>query len=334
MTRVLITFPGEPDRAFLARLRTVAPGVEVRCWHYEDSDEIRSAKRRRAAFVPPPVPEGLRTELAEAEVILGLDLPMGVAALTPRLRWLQVASTGIDQLEPVGLAPSVVITTAKGLRDVPIAEFVIARVLGVWKRARDLEALQARHRWEQTLGRVVAGSSMVVVGLGSIGGEVARLATGLGMEVRGVRRHPSPHPACVEVLGTDDLDAVLGLADVVVVAVAGTPETADLFGARAFAAMKPGATFCNIARGSVVDENALVDALVSGQLGSAILDVVRSEPLATDSALWEAPNVYLSPHSSASDDGHAGLFELFTGNLRRWLHGEPLRNVVESAPGA
>ena len=144
-----------------------------------------------------------------------------------------------------------------------------------------------------------------------------------------MRRRPAPSPVAEEVVGPGQLRDLLPRSDAVVVCAPATPETRDLFGAREFAAMKRGAVFCNVARGSLVDEDALVDALHSGHLGAAVLDVTRQEPLPADSPLWDAPNLHLSPHSAASLDRYAeNLFELFADNLDRYLRGEPLRNVV------
>jgi phosphoglycerate dehydrogenase-like enzyme len=136
------------------------------------------------------------------------------------------------------------------------------------------------------------------------------------------------------VFGTDQLLDVLGRCDAVVLSAPSTPETNDLFDATAFAAMRPGAVFCNVARGALVDEDALVDALQSGHLGAAIIDVTKQEPLPADSPMWDTPRLYLSPHSSTSLDRYLdSIFDLFTDNLRRYVHGEPLRNVVDLSAG-
>src|SRR5205085_1969227 len=141
-------------------------------------------------------------------------------------------------------------------------------------------------------------------------------------------------PFADEVFGTDQLLEVLGRCDAVVLSAPSTPETNDLFDAEAFAAMRPGAVFCNVARGALVDEDALVEALRSGHLGAAIIDVTKQEPLPADSPMWTAPRLYLSPHSSTSLDRYLdSIFDLFTDNLRRYVHGEPLRNVVDLSAG-
>jgi phosphoglycerate dehydrogenase-like enzyme len=157
------------------------------------------------------------------------------------------------------------------------------------------------------------------------------------MTVIGTRRSYRPghdHPDVDELRGTADLHDVLARCDAVVVSAPGTPETENLFDKDAFAAMKPGAVFCNVGRGSLVDEAALIDALESGHLGAAILDVTRHEPLPADDPLWDAPNIWISPHSSASQDRYTEkLLALFAHNLGRFTRGEPLRNVVDRAAG-
>jgi phosphoglycerate dehydrogenase-like enzyme len=175
-----------------------------------------------------------------------------------------------------------------------------------------------------------------VVGLGAIGTTVAERAGALGMRVLAVRRRPVADGGSPveEAVGPDRLHDVLGRVDAVVVCAPATPDTQDLFDSAAFAAMRPGAVFCNVARGSLVDEAALLDALRSGHLGAAVLDVTREEPLPADSPLWDAPNLRLSPHSSASLDHYLeSVFDLFADNLGRYLRREPLRNVV-AQPGA
>jgi phosphoglycerate dehydrogenase-like enzyme len=149
------------------------------------------------------------------------------------------------------------------------------------------------------------------------------------MRVLAVRANPDiPSPGVDEVYGPDGLRDVLGRCDAIVVCAPATPETRDLFDADAFAAMRPGAIFCNVARGSLVDEDALVATLRDGRLGAAILDVTRQEPLPPTSPLWEAPRLHLSPHCSSSIDRYLeSLFDLFAANLARYAKGEPLENI-------
>jgi phosphoglycerate dehydrogenase-like enzyme len=152
------------------------------------------------------------------------------------------------------------------------------------------------------------------------------------MRVLAARRRPGAEdrpPVVDELVGPERLHEVLSRVDAVVVCAPATPDTHDLFDAAAFAAMRPGAVFCNVARGSLVDEAALLDSLRSGHLGAAVLDVTQQEPLPADSPLWDTPNLRLSPHSSASLDHYVeSVFELFADNLDRYVRGDPLRNVV------
>jgi phosphoglycerate dehydrogenase-like enzyme len=176
---------------------------------------------------------------------------------------------------------------------------------------------------------------MVIVGLGAIGREVAVRARPFGVRVVGVRRSyrdgdTSPHAD--ELCGPDRLDDVLAEADIVVVAAAESAETRGLFDAARFARLRPGAVLCNVARGSLIDQAALLDALADGRLRAAILDVVEPEPLPPDSPLWEAEGVVLSPHSSTSRDGYDDrLLDLLAVNLRHYLRDEPLVNTVDLA---
>ena len=332
--RVLLCFPEDPDLALVAQIKAAGPGVDVVVAGYDEPHEVRTARGSGQDHRGGQVSDELRAALATAEVVLALDLPSGIAELAPRMRWLQTVGAGVDHFQRRGIPAEVTVTNAAGVAAVSIAEFVIARVLGVWKRTHELDAGQRRHEWEPTYGRRLAGCTMLVVGLGAIGSAVAERAAALGMEVLGVRRSPAPHPSCREVRGPDELATLLGRADVVVLSAPATTETANLFDAAAFAAMRPGAVFCNVARGTLVDEDALVEALDSGQLGAAILDVTRQEPLPKDSSLWDAPNLFLSPHSSSAPQNYAAdVVELFADNLARWLTEQPMRNVVDLERG-
>ena len=192
---------------------------------------------------------------------------------------------------------------------------MIGRILQVWKRFDEMGELQRRHEWDPRYGRSVAGSTIALVGLGAIGGAVAERARALDMHVIGIRRSYTPgatSPLTDELFGPDALHEVLGRADAVVLSAPSTPETQDLFDAAAFAAMKPGSVFCNVARGVLVDEDALIATMRAGHLQAAILDVTRAEPLPADSPLWDVPGIlHLAP---------------FVG-LARPLRGDTLRTV-------
>jgi phosphoglycerate dehydrogenase-like enzyme len=334
---VQIAYPPDPPSDQVERLRALAPGVEVVTTAYVEDHGVRAARAQGSldelTARAPVLTDEQRSAFGRAEVVLALDLPFGLGQLAPALRWVQAIGAGTDHFRGADLGSNVVVTNAAGVAAVPIAEFVIGRLLQVWKRFDALADQQRRHVWEPAYGRQVAGLTLGLVGLGAIGTAVAERARALRMRVLAVRRRPGEEGSSGvdEVVGPDGLHDVLTRSDAVVVCAPATPETKNLFDAAAFAAMKPGAVLCNVARGSLVDEGALLDALRSGRLGAAVLDVTGEEPLPADSPLWDSPNVLLSPHSAASLDRYVdSLFDLFADNLGRYVRGEPLRNVVDT----
>lgn len=284
--------------------------------------------------------------LAEAEVLLvGFPVPRGIAARAGSLRWAHHTQAGVSNLLGSDLweAP-VLLTSSRGaVAATAIAEYAIAGVLAF---ARGV-TLAARQDPDRPLRRedctltMVAGATLGVVGLGGIGAEVARLGRLLGMRVVASRRSvrtPQEHTDGVDVLlPADRLHELVSQADVVVCCSQLTEETHHLFDAKAFAAMKPGAAFVNVARGEEVDEDALLDALSSGRLRGALLDVYDGEMAGRPPrrALLEHPGVFLTPHVAGGGDRGRGepVKALFAENLRRYLTGEPLVNVVDRDRG-
>jgi phosphoglycerate dehydrogenase-like enzyme len=330
-TTVVVAFPWNADDDMLAPLRERFPDLEL----------VAAPYLGRFGHHLPDQPDELtddaRAIWARAEATMALDLPAPIAELAPDLRWVQAIGAGIDHLADTGLPDSVTITNAAGVAAAPIAEFAMSRLLSVWKRLPEIDEEQAHHEWRAKFGRTVEGLTLGIIGLGAIGTAVAQRARGFGMYLIGTRRsykEGQDHPAVDELRGTADLHEVLARCDAIVVSAPGTAETENLFDAAAFAATKPGALFCNVGRGTLVDEPALIAALESGHLGAAILDVTREEPLPADDPLWSAPNVYISPHCSAAQDRYTQtLLALFADNLERYSRGEPLRNVVDRAAG-
>jgi phosphoglycerate dehydrogenase-like enzyme len=337
---VQVAYPPDPPPHLLDGLRAVSPDLEVVVAPYVEDHGVRAARSQGPAEElrtrAPALTDAQRDAFGRAEVLLALDLPVGLGTFAPALRWVQAIGAGTDHFRGAELGPDVVVTNAAGVAAVPIAEFVVGQLLSIWKRFDKLADQQRRHVWEPVYGRQVSGLKLGLVGLGAIGTAVAERARALGMQVLAVRRRPGAddrQPVVDEVVGPERFHDVLPRVDAVVVCAPATPDTQDLFDEAAFAAMRPGAVFCNVARGSLVDEAALLDALRSGHLEAAVLDVTREEPLPADSPLWDAPNLRLSPHSSASLDHYVeSVFELFADNLGRYLRGEPLRNVV-AQPG-
>jgi phosphoglycerate dehydrogenase-like enzyme len=333
-------YPALQEARHLQRLRDLDPRVEVVTLPVDPKAEWVTVAPKDPHPEPPPWATGVasarRHALEQAHVLFALHTPQDLMDLAPRLRWIQGIGAGVEQFAKAGvLRERVVVTNASGVSSASMAEFVIGRLLQVWKRFREADRHQRERAYERIYGRTFAGSTLGIVGMGSIGRAVALRARALGLHVLGQRRSGSaggdPRPAD-ELFGPERLHEMLARCDAVVVAAPETPETHHLIDAAALAAMPAGCVLVNVARGSLVDEAALVAALRSGHLGAAALDVFEQEPLPRESPLWELPNVYVSAHSSVSVDRYLDdVFELFADNAGRYLRGEELRNRVDMA---
>ncbi len=308
-----------PDR--LPMLAIVAPGVEI-------------------------VPFVTRDEALAA--IDGADAVIGTAsaeilAAGGDLRWVQVGSAGVERYLAIPELGSgkVLLTNGQRLASVTIGEHVMALTRGLARGLNHAVTAQVEGRWRQSdIGDSapltgLRGKTMLVVGLGGIGTEVARLADGAGMRVTAIRNSRRAGPPFVASVGLgEDLEAYARDADVVVNCLPMTPDTEDLFDAELFAVMKPTAFFINVGRGGTVDTDALVAALVGGEIAGAGLDVTDPEPLPEDHPLWKAPNLIITPHFAAwSDDDSDLRWLLFRENLRRFAAGEQLLSVVDPEAG-
>lgn len=252
------------------------------------------------------------------------------------LEWIHVTAAGVDTLLFDELRDSdVVVTNAHGVFDRPIAEYVLGAVLAHAKDARFSLELQHRHEWRHRETRSIVGATALVVGTGAIGREIARLLRVVGVQVRGVGRVArTDDPDFGEVIASSDLAAHAGWADHLVLAAPLTAATRGLVGAQVLSAMKPDAHLVNVARGPLVDEDALLDALKHRRIGAATLDVFEVEPLPEEHPLWDAPGVTITAHMSGDVLGWRDtLARQFAANVRRWLAGEPLLNVVDKKLG-
>ncbi len=253
---------------------------------------------------------------------------MKVLLEAPNATWLHMFSAGLD--DPVfGLLAErgITVTHSAGSSAIPIAHTVIMQVIALCREARAFGVAQSEHRWANSDTLDVEGRRMGVVGLGSIGTEVARLAAHFGIHVIGVRRTPTGDEPC-ETWPTTRLHELLPQIDDLVLTAPLTPETRGIIGAPELALLPKGAHMVNVGRGELVDETALVAALQSGHLGGAALDVFVVEPLPIESPLWDLPNVIVTPHSSGTTALSAQrAADIFADNLRRLTDGRPLRNV-------
>lgn len=278
-----------------------------------------------------------RGHLADAEVLFDFDYTnlKILKTLIPKVRWIQGTSTGIGQLLlRTGLIDSsVIFTTARGIHAKPLADFVLMAILWFAKDGFRMVREKAAHRWMRYCGRDVSGATVGMVGFGTIGREVARACRAMGMRVMATKRtvRPGERDADADrLVPLSDLGSLLGVADYVVLAVPQTPQTERLLGPKELRATKRGAVLINVARGAVVDEDALIEALRDGHLGGAALDVLATEPPPGDSPLWNMPNVLLSPHSASTvASENARLTDLLCDNLVRYMNDEPLLNVFD-----
>lgn len=254
------------------------------------------------------------------------------------VRWLHTASAGTDHVitplirEKRGL----VITDSGPAYEIAIGEFVLAWMLAVTRRLPLLWEWQREKRWEWLTQDELYGKTVGIIGLGPIGRGIAQRSKAFGMKTMGLRRRPIAVEGVDEALtGPEGLRRVLAESDFVVLAAALTAQTRAIIGAAELAQMKNSAWLINIARGEVVDQDALLQALQAGSIAGACLDVFEKEPLPQDHPFWEMDNVLIAPHSSSG--WSAGLHErqksIFLDNLQRFVKGEPLENVVDPAMG-
>lgn len=281
------------------------------------------------------------------EILVG-DRPPSDLAQVPSLRWLQTGSAGVDHLaaDPPW-RKHIVVTNARGVFAIPIAEYVSGMLLRVNQPAA-WAADQAVRRWptDASLVTLLRGRTAVLLGYGSIGREVARQLSALGMRIVAVKPRPDlRHDTAYRVPGTGDPDGsiperivdiselttTVAEADVLVLTLPLTEASRGIVAAEVLAAMRPSSWLINVSRGAIVDESALLDALRGGRLAGAVLDVFRQEPLGADSPWWDAPNVIVTPHSSGMT--HRFYDELLIENVRRYLGGEPLLNQVDPERG-
>ncbi len=263
--------------------------------------------------------------LGEAEIFWGIPSPAD-AAFATKLRWIQHTSTGAGPAAAKLNRPDLIVTTARGIHARPLAEFVFMALLAHFRGLPLLQADQQAHHWRRGCVNEIAGKTLVILGAGDLARGCARIARALDMHVIALARDPALPRAhgdlFHEVLPASALHSALARADAFVITVPHTPLTHHMIDAAALAALPRGAALVNIGRGLVVDEPALIDALRSGQVGYAALDVTATEPLPDGSPLWDMPNVLISPHSASTVPGENGrIVDIFAHNLACWLDG-------------
>ncbi len=318
--RVAVTF--RLDDAILDEIRAVDPRVEL--------IEVPLPWLRQGAELSAEERDDLARKLAPAEVIFGPNnVPADIVRALPSLRWLQVTTAGVDRMVNDGLlGAGFTVTKVSGLAGPAIAEYVMGVILMLAKGLHTSVRDQAAEQWNFRFTGELAGKTIGIVGMGAIGTETARRAAAFGMRIIGTRRRPSSEDPGT--WGHDQLPRLLAESDYVVLCMPLTDETRGLIGARELAMMKPTASIVNVARGPVIDQEALLRALDDGTIAAAALDVHDPEPLPAGHPLWSRANVILTPHISGAVEGYGHrAAAIFIENLRRYAAGQPLANVVD-----
>ena len=274
----------------------------------------------------------------DADIIIGNVSPELLRG-TGRLKWLQLNSAGTDGYTEDGILPEgALLTNATGAYGLAISEHMIGALLCIMKKLHLYGADQQKHVWGDH-GNVTSiyGSRTLVVGFGDIGSEFAVRMNALGSRVTGIRRNQTEKPDYLEALyQMDALAECLRTADIVAACLPGTEETYHIFDRNAFAKMKKGAYFLNVGRGNAVDSYALAEALNSGHLAGASVDVTEPEPLPKEHPLWDAKNLLITPHISGNyhlQETHERIIQIAADNLARFMQGRELRNIVDFATG-
>jgi phosphoglycerate dehydrogenase-like enzyme len=307
-------------------------------------DLLRQAAQ--ADFLCVTSTDELHNRLQETEILCSYWIPDNWRSLAPHLRWLQAAGAGVDTLQPTGiLSPDsgVVVSTAVGINATTIGEYVFGSMLMFNRTWPEMVRLQDRHIWPLSAnwyklgGRELVEQTIGIIGLGHIGRRIALLANAFGMRVLATSRSAKSgdtDPSVHQIYPLQQLHELLGQCDYVVLAIPLTPETESLIGEAELRAMRPHAYLVNIARGRIIDEQALIRALREGWIGGAGLDVTAQEPLPADSPLYSMPNVILTPHiSGVSVHYEQRLATLFAENLRRYRSGQTLLNLYDPTRG-
>lgn len=326
--RALVTIPtGERHRNLLQQ---AAPGWEFR---FRGTDTLVCAPQE--ALPGQPVTQ---EDVDWAQVILG-NVPAAMLHGSPALEWLQTNSAGVEAyIRPGVLAGDTLLTNATGAYGLAIAEHMLGMLLELFKKLELYRDAQKSGAWQsQGAVKAVYGSTVLVLGMGDIGGEFAARCKALGAKVIGVRRSPRPCPEYAdEVHLLEDLDSLLPQADVVAITLPGTDATRGLMSRERLAKMKEGSVLLNVGRGFIVDTEALCDALERGHLSGAGVDVTDPEPLPPTHRLWNIPTAVVTPHISGFyhlRETHERIVGIFLENLRHFQAGEPLRNLVDFATG-
>ena len=316
----------------------------VKAWCIPDTHVARLREQfPDIEFIQPSSLDDAKPIIGAIDVAFTPFLTQELVAAADNLRWVHSSAAAVEGLLPLAdlAARGIPVTNSRGVQAIPIAEHVMGGLLVLARKYdRTMEA-QREHRWIQNdlihdWPWLLHGKRMTIVGLGTIGVEVAKRAHAFGMNVTGVRRRRAEHrPSYLDrVVTPNQLHEALENCDILVLSAPGVSATHGMIGAEQIALLNRGAILVNVARAQIVNDAAMRAALASGQLGGAVLDVFEREPLEPDNPLWSTPNVILTPHSSGFRASHWDeVTALFAHNLREFRSGGPLKNVVDHAAG-
>ena len=309
-------------------------------WSEEPQPYIDAAKRAgltdQVEFVVVPPRENPPDDLlARIDGMLAWRPPAGLAQRAPQLTWIQSLTGGCEQwLASPDLPRHVPLCCARGTHRVQMTEHILAALFVLSKDMPGIVRDQAVRRWRRRVNPVLAGTTLGILGLGAIGGEVAKKAAALDMRVIGTRRTPAPMDGVAKVYGPDGIDTVLAESDHVLLLLPSTSSTRGIMDVKRLARMKPGAVLLNFGRGDLVVDADLVDAVQRRTIAGAVLDVYRTEPLPAEHPFWTTDGILVLPHVGGLHPGRDAIVaDLFVDNLRRSLTGQPLREVVDPVRG-
>jgi phosphoglycerate dehydrogenase-like enzyme len=273
--------------------------------------------------------------LARAAGVLAWSLPAGIIPSMPNLRWIQTLSAGVENwLARPDLDPAIDLTCARGVHYEQMPDNILAAIYYVAKPLDQARRQQEQRAWKRLVPEPLAGKTLGIIGLGTIGADLARKAGTLGMRVIGVKRTPEPVPGVDAVHALDQLDLVLARSDFVVLLLPVTPATENVIDARALSRMKKSAWLLNFARGALVVDADLIAAAESGTIAGAVLDVFRVEPLPSDHPFWTTKNIVVLPHvGGVHPQRDKFVAALFVENALRFSEGRPLQALVDRARG-
>jgi phosphoglycerate dehydrogenase-like enzyme len=304
------------------------------------AEAVETLRRRfpHIEFIHATTDQQRAAGLTSCDVVCTWILAPAELAAAPHVKWVHTSAVAVETLCLSDLfARGIVVSNTRGVQSIPIAEHVMAMVLAFSKQLPFALDHQRQARWAQNaftgerLPWLLKGKTLGVIGIGTIGSEIAARATAFGMEVIALRRRVgAPIDGVSRIFGPEQLYPFLKLCHALVIAAPLTPQTLALLGAGQFAQLPKGAIVVNVGRAKIIDTDALIDALGSGHLGGAALDVYPQEPLPADHPLWKTPNVILTPHTSGFRQGHWDeVIELFAENIERFQRGDPLKFAVD-----